>query len=146
MRDDGAYDEDEGNKKDFATIKDLTVHESLSNGIYGDCGMSFILENILIDNCVNHGIYSRFTRNNEMTNCEVSNSGGCGICVWGGLVIVRVLYSVVHHNDKSGEQSYYALHASTSSSLIKVVSPLTPETLSINNNGGRNYNFFYKVF
>ena len=44
--------------------------------------------------------------------------------------------TTIHHNGTNGND--YGLHASPSSS-IHLVSPLTKEMISTNNNGGNNY-------
>ena len=47
--------------------------------------------------------------------------------------------TTIHHNVTDRNGGEYGLHTHDSSSSIHLVSPLTKEMISTNNNGGRNY-------
>ena len=72
-----------------------------------------------------------------MKNCNVSHSKGNGLGVYnGGLMTIGGNATTIHHNGTNGYG--YGLNAEPSGS-IHLVSPLTKEMISTNNNGGRNY-------
>ena len=47
--------------------------------------------------------------------------------------------TTIHHNGTGGRLGDYGLETFGSSSSILLVSPLTKETISLDNDGGRNY-------
>ena len=72
-----------------------------------------------------------------MKNCNVSHSKRSGLYVYNrGLMTIDGNATTIHHNNTSG--GCYGLFTYDSSS-IHLVSPLTKEMISMNNNGGQNY-------
>ena len=79
-----------------------------------------------------------------MKNCNVSHSNYDGLAVCnGGLMTVDGNATTIHHNcNTNGDSGCYGLHANSTrktNSSIHLVSPLTKETISYDNAGGRNY-------
>ena len=74
-----------------------------------------------------------------MSNCQVSHSKNGGVVVWDGLITINGSGTSIHNNVTGGNSGYYGLRSYDSSSSIHLVSPLTKESVSINNGGGRNY-------
>ena len=74
-----------------------------------------------------------------MSNCQVSHSKESGVFVQDGLMTMNGNGTSIHNNVTGGNIFSYGLHTSSSSSTIHLVSPLTKETVSINNGGGGNY-------
>ena len=74
-----------------------------------------------------------------MSNCQVSHSKYSGVRVWGGLITMNGSGTSIHNNVTGGNSGWYGLYPSSSSSSIHLVSPLTKESVSINNGGGGNY-------
>ena len=111
----------------------LTLRETKGHGVYGYQGMSFILENVLIDKCREHGIGVGGTKKNQLINCEIRNCGKCGLIVMDGLIKIEGSNTKIHHN------TGYGLYTNTKSSFIQVVRPLLYQTLSIDNIADRNW-------
>ena len=78
-----------------------------------------------------------------MSNCQVSHSKRHGLAVRnGGLITMTGSGTSIHNNVTGGDSDWYGLTINTyssSSSAIHLVSPLTKESVSINNGGGGNY-------
>ena len=73
-----------------------------------------------------------------MSNCQVSHSQRSGVLVFDGLITMNGSGTSIHNNVTDGDSGGYGLTTSSSSS-IHLVSPLTKESVSINNGGGGNY-------
>ena len=74
-----------------------------------------------------------------MSNCQVSHSKYCGVSVGGGLTMNGIDTSI-HNNVTSGDKLFsHGLSTNDPSDSIHLVSPLTKESVSINNGGGENY-------
>ena len=75
------------------------------------------------------------------TNVEVRQCGNSGVCADGGGSITLIgSKTTVHDNCTKGFIDTYGLVVGSSpSSTIQLVSPLTKETVSINNGGGGNW-------
>ena len=74
-----------------------------------------------------------------MSNCQVSHSKQSGVRVFGGLITMNGSGTSIHNNVTGGTSYSYGLDTNDSSSSIHFVSPLTKESVSINNGGGGNY-------
>jgi len=132
-----------GKKEDDVNIKHLTISQSKGCGVQGDEGMSFHLFHLKIEKSGRHGVFVSDTRRNTMSNCQVSHSIGSGVYMYrGGLITMNGSGTSIHNNVTSGNSRSYGLEtysSYTSSSSIHLVSPLTKESVSINNGGGDNY-------
>jgi len=127
-----------GKKEDDVNVKTLTISQSKKKGVYGDGGMSFHLFNLNIEKSW-HGVYVLRTKRNTMSNCQVSHSKESGVLVnGGGLITMNGSGTSIHNNVTGGDSWEYGLNTFLSSS-IHLVSPLTIESVSINNGGGGNY-------
>ena len=74
-----------------------------------------------------------------MSNCQVSHSKNSGVWVMDGLITMNGSGTSIHNNVTGGYSHLYGLYSSISSSSIHLVSPLTKESVFINNGGGGNY-------
>ena len=101
-------------------------------------GMSFHLFHLKIEKSGQFGVYVSDTERNTMSNCQVSHSKYSGVEVDYGLIIINGSGTSIHNNVTGGYSGNYGLHTS-SSSFIHLVSPLTKESVSINNGGGGNH-------
>ena len=129
-----------GKKEDDVNVSNLTLRDSKGNGVYGVYnGASMHLDNVSVENSGCRGVYVYSTkRNYTMKNCNVSHSKSSGLEVYGGgLMTIDGNATTIHHNGTGGD-GYYGLNVGFSSS-IHLVSPLTKEMISTNNNGGQNY-------
>jgi hypothetical protein len=127
-----------GKKEDDVNVKHLTISQSKGNGVNGDYGMSFHLFHLKIEKSEGFGVYVVDTKRNTMSNCQVSHSKKSGVSVYDGLLTMNGSGTSIHNNVTGGSSNYYGLDSSSSSS-IHLVSPLTKESVSINNGGGGNY-------
>ena len=123
-----------GKKEDDVNVSNLTLRKSNGHGVCGWNGASMHLDNVSVENSGSSGVAVAGSKRNTMKNCNVSHSKGNGLSVWdGGLMTIDGNATTIHHNGTSGG---YGLRAFSS---IHLVSPLTKEMISTNNNGGRNY-------
>jgi parallel beta-helix repeat protein len=130
-----------GKKKDDVNVKHLTISQSKGHGVFGDGGMSFHLFHLNIEKSEYSGVSVWSTKRNTMSNCQVSHSKKSGVYVgYAGLITMNGSGTSIHNNVTGGSSNRYGLHTYDSSASIHLVSPLTKESVSINNGGGGNYN------
>jgi len=128
-----------GKKEDDVNVKHLTISQSKENGVYGYEGMSFHLFHVNIEKSERQGVWVEGTNRNTMSNCQVSHSKSRGVDVYGGLITINGSGTSIHNNVTDGYSGDDGLHPSSPFSSIHLVSPLTKESVSINNGGGGNY-------
>ena len=133
-----------GEKDQKITFIDLTVHATRAKGLWGCNGMSFDCRRLRFDQCGCHGVDAWDTKG-RLTNCQVTNCGRSGIASQGGSTIeIEGEETRINNNCNNGGQN---LFADTKSCFIHLLSPLTKEDVSKNNNdkrwyagtGGENY-------
>jgi hypothetical protein len=130
-----------GKKEDDVNVKHLTISQSKNSGVVGNEGMSFHLFHLKIEKSGEYGVYVQGTKRNTMSNCQVSHSKENGVSVYeNGLITMNGSGTSIHNNVTGEDSDYYGLYTRISSSFIHLVSPLTKESVSINNGGGGNYN------
>ena len=96
------------------------------------------LDNVSVENSEGIGVRVNGSKRNTMKNCNVSHSKYSGLFVrGGGSMTISGNATTIHHN--TGDGYGYGLEAYESSSSIHLVSPLTKEAISVNNDGGENY-------
>jgi len=155
-----------GRKEDDVTVKHLTISQSKGAGVCGGYflysyskskgmsfhsnetkwkdfrieGMSFHLFHLNIEKSEGCGVLVRYTKRNTMSNCQVSHSYRSGVFVQDGLITMNGSGTSIDNNVTGGNSYWYGLHTDYgSSSPIHLVSPLTQESVSVNNGGGGNY-------
>jgi len=130
-----------GKKEDDVNVSDLTLRKSNMRGVCGNNGASMHLDNVSVEYSGKDGVFVGGTKRSTMKNCNVSHSKYSGLEVYnGGLMTISGNATTIHHNCTPGGD--YGLYASSGS--IHLVSPLTKETISTNNHGGRNYRTTYQ--
>jgi hypothetical protein len=129
----------EGKEEDDVNVKHLTISQSKGYGVDGRYGMSFHLFHLNIEKSEGSGVAVSETKRNTMSNCQVSHSKDSGVLVDDGLITMNGSGTSIHNNVTGGDSSYYGLYTYWSSATIHLVSPLTKESVSINNGGGGNY-------
>jgi len=132
-----------GFAEDRVYVQNLTLCDSNENGI-GACGSqtaSFHLDNVSVKNSGTCGVCVFRNKHSTMRNCNVSHSVDSGLYVGDeGLITISGNGTTIHQNNTCGvEGNYYGMDVQTTSSSIHLVSPLTLETISTNNDGGRNH-------
>jgi hypothetical protein len=129
-----------GKEEDDVNVKYLTISQSKGRGVEGYKGMSFHLFHLKIEKSKGDcGVYVNNTKRNTMSNCQVSHSKNSGVLVYDGLLTINGSGTSIHNNVTGGSSGHYGLRTDHSSASIHLVSPLTKESVSVNNGGGGNY-------
>jgi hypothetical protein len=128
-----------GKKEDDVNVRHLTISQSKRYGVLGSGGMSFHLFHLKIEKSEWCGVWVNGTKRNTISHCQVSHSKGSGVLVYSGLITIKGSGTSIHNNVTDGDSDSYGLDTCTSSGSIHLVSPLTKESVSINNGGGGNY-------
>jgi hypothetical protein len=100
---------------------------------------SFILNDLMIDQCDWHGVYASGSSTlGRCKNITVSKSQGSGVLAYvGAFIILKGREISIDGNCFEGGGNDYGLIVFGHSSKIKIVSPLSNESISKGNKGGR---------
>jgi hypothetical protein len=86
------------------------------------------------------GVYASNTKG-RLINCVITQCRDSGIYCWeNALIELEGDQTKVDGNNTSGESWDYGLTTWNTSSIIRLLFPLTKESVSTNNHGGGNYN------
>ncbi len=89
--------------------------------------------------CGRHGVFAWNTKG-RLINCVITQCGSSGIvCMRNALIELEGDQTKVDGNVTSGFSYWYGLNTCYTSSIIHLLFPLTKESVSTNNRGGRNY-------
>ena len=133
----GGLKTNRGKQEYDVNVSNLTLRGSKGNGVRGYSRASIHLDNVSVENSELCGVLVQSTKRSTMKNCNVSHSKRSGLYVQrGGLMTIDGNATTIHHNVTNKYD--YGLCADSFSS-IHLVSPLTKEMISTNNNGGQNY-------
>ena len=128
-----------GEEEQRITFIDLTIQNTKYSGLVCDWGMSFDCIRAEIDQCGSYGVIACHTKG-RLTNCQVTHCKNSGIrSGWDSTIEIEGEETKIHNNCTNGKSGEYGLNAVSSSSIIHLLSPLTKEDVSTNNNGGGNY-------
>jgi archaellum component FlaF (FlaF/FlaG flagellin family) len=112
-------------KEEIVILKNMTIRDVeyavrliLSKG-------SSHLDNLHIDRC-DTGVSVNKSKKNSMKNCEIVNSKFAVAVFEGGSITIEGDKTTIHHNE-------VGLAAMKTSSTIKIILPITKESISINN-------------
>jgi hypothetical protein len=127
-----------GKRDQHCTFFDLTIQKTDLVGLYGSNGMSFDCRRVKFDKCGDNGVYACNTKG-RLTNCQITQSKYSGVLSYGYSTIeIEGEETMIEKNNTSGESDVGGLAAWDSSSFIHILSPLTKESISKNNQNG-NY-------
>lgn len=127
-----------GKKGKKCTFMDITVQKTERTGLNGQSGMSFDCLRMHFDQCGGTGVYAYDTKG-RLTNCQITQSKRSGVCSGSnGTIEIEGEETMIEKNNTSGKSCYYGLDARNSSSFIHILSPLTKEFISKDNQNG-NY-------
>jgi len=121
-------------------LQHLTLRQAKEKGVFG--WSSFTMTDVLVKQCEYDGVYaSGHGVVARCTNVEVRECGRSGVVANHGASIALIgAETMVQDNSTKGEKDEYGLAVSgSSSSTIQLVYPLTKETVSLDNDGGRNW-------
>jgi len=130
-----------GNKGKRCTFMDITVQKTEQAGLNGYHGMPFDCLRMHFDQC-GCGVVACYTKG-RLTNCQITQSKKSGVYSYYGTIEIEGKETTIEKNNTSGKSYYhkwedYGLRAHSSSSFIHILSPLTKESISKNNQNG-NY-------
>ena len=117
-------------------LKGMTINGSKKyvHGVVGSAGLSFLCVNITITQCGATGLCANNTRG-RLINCVVTDCGMSGIrSSSNGLIELEGCQTKVERNGTNGFGGCYGLSTSSTAS-IHLLSPLTKESVSVNNGG-----------
>jgi len=117
-------------------LQHLTLRQAKGHGVLGES--SFTMEEVLVDQCTYSGVSAWGDGVvGRCTNVEVRQCGMSGVCASSGASITLIGKTTVHHNCTEGLSADHGLQVyGSSSSTIRLVSPLTKEIVSVGNGGG----------
>ena len=120
-------------------ISNLTINNSICDGIHSTKGIEMHLNNITIQNSRENGVVVN-GGTNYMTNCEITNSRGNGVRVnWNGKIKIDGEQTSIHHNIYGNRtRNQYGLHTTFKDASILIVSPLT---IGISRDNYQNQNY-----
>jgi hypothetical protein len=121
-------------------LKDMTISETIENGVYGDDGLSWLCDSLTITQCGTSGVNAYNTKG-RLINCVITQCRGGGISSWeNALIELEGDQTKVDGNGTGG--GGYGLCTYHYTSKIHLLFPLTKESVSTNSGGvygGRNY-------
>jgi hypothetical protein len=127
---------EEGKK---VVMKELTMKGSSDFGLFSNNGLSFLCDSMTFTQCSGSGVFASNTKG-RLINCVITQCGGSGICCsQNALIELEGSQTKVDGNVTGGNSNWYGLDTYDTSSIIHLLFPLTKESVSTNNSGGRNY-------
>jgi hypothetical protein len=126
-------------EKKRVNVQGMTLKGSKTDGLEGDNGLSFLCKDMTFTQCGGYGVYAWNTKG-RLINCVATQCGQCGIrCDENALIELEGSQTKVDGNGTRGYGHYGLYACDRRSSIIHLLFPLTKESVSTNNKGGRNY-------
>ena len=128
---------EEGKRVD---MQGMTMKGSSDHGLFNENGLSFVCKDMTFTQCGGYsGVYAQNTKG-RLINCVITQCKWSGIeCGKNALIEVEGDQTKVDGNVTRGNGYGYGLKTYSTSSIIHLLFPLTQESVSTNNHGGRNY-------
>ena len=121
-------------------LQHLALRQAKKDGVQG--WSSFTMDDVVVEQCGDEGVVAVGTGVvGRCTNVEVRQCGWSGMVAGSGASITLIgAKTTVHHNCTTGDNVHYGLKVyGSSSSTIRLVSPLTKEEVSVDNGGSGNW-------
>ena len=119
-------------------VEDLSIQGGRGSGLHAENGMDLIVRRCKVEKFPGRGVNA----DNAHISCEDVQVVGCvysGVFAQGGgTVKLSGETTRIEGNVTSGRSDFYGLHTDDTSK-IQIVTPLTKDTISINNSGGGNW-------
>jgi len=134
-------------EKKRVNMQGMTMKGSSQWGFHASNSLSFLCKDMTFTQCSGHGVFAWNTKG-RLINCVITQCGQSGICCVGNALIeVEGCQTKVDGNVRapislkctSGKSDGYGLHTCDTSSIIRLLFPLTKESVSTNNRYGPNY-------
>ena len=120
-------------------VQGMTMKGSSESGLFNQNGLSFLCKDMTFTQCGDFGVWARDTKG-RLINCVITQCWSYGIyCFENALIELEGDQTKVDGNVESGDSDGYGLKTDDTSSIIHLLFPLTKESVSTNNLGGRNY-------
>ena len=121
-------------------MQDFTMKGSGGCGLFAQNGLSFLCDSMNFTQCGDIGVFAHNTEG-RLINCVITQCRRSGIiCGENALIELEGSQTKVDGNGTSGDGDDYGLSTYSTSSIIHLLFPLTQESVSTNNNDGRNNN------
>jgi hypothetical protein len=126
-----------GERGKKCTLMDFTVQKNGWGGLYGEKGMSFGCLRMHFDQCGGTaGVFADRT-NGRLINCQITHCVSSAVFNKNGSTIeIEGEETMFEKNNTKGYNNHYGLTALHPSSRIYILSPLTKEMISKNNQNG----------
>ena len=130
----------EGKKSEgIVEIEDLTIKGAKGEGLFAYNGMKVIMRGCTIEECGWHGV-NAYKADITCDDLQVIGCGRSGVYAYINATITLSGHGTsIQGNGTKGYSDDYGLKASSSSSSIHLVHPLTKEQISKKNGGGGNW-------
>ena len=133
----------EGSKSEgIVEIEDLTIKGGGANGLFASEGLKVIMRGCTVEDfqCQNQcqGVIA-WGADISCDNLQVVGCGGSGVLAYNTTITLSGQGTSIQGNVTKGSSNYFGLFATTTSSSIQLVHPLTKEQISTNNGGGGNW-------
>ena len=133
----------QGSKSEgIVEIEDLTIKGAKEDGLSAFLGMKVIMSGCTVEECKGRGVYAYYAD----ISCDdllVVGCGESGVCVDYATITLSGQGTSIQGNNPNGESHNvfipYGLKASSSSSKIHIVHPLTKNQISKHNGGAGNW-------
>jgi hypothetical protein len=120
-------------------LQDMAMKGSSECGLFAQNGLSFLCKRMTFTQCGYRGVVAWNTEG-RLINCVITQCKWSGIaCGDNTLIELEGDQTKVDGNVTSGRSYDYGLETWSTSSIIHLLFPLTKESVSTNNHGGRNY-------
>ena len=125
-------------EKKRVNMQGMTTKGSSRDGLHANNGLSFLCKDMTFTQCRISGVVASNTIKGRLINCVITQCGRSGIyCDENALIELEGSQTKVDGNGTWGNG--YGLETFHTSSRIHLLFPLTKESVSTNNRGGRNY-------
>ena len=126
-------------EKKRVNMQGTTIKGSSGKGLYNHNGLSFLCKDMTFTQCGGYGVYA-WNTTGRLINCVATQCEKSGIlCDENALIELEGSQTKVDGNGTRGYGHYGLYACDRRSSIIHLLFPLTKESVSTNNKGGRNY-------
>lgn len=122
-------------------VEDLTLQGGTGQGLWAHSGMDLIVRRCKVEKFQWSGVAAYMGTHITCDDVQVVGCGRSGVYAQSATVKLSGENTRIEGNVTSGYSNHYGLqtnHGAGGSSKIQIVTPLTKDTISINNGGGGN--------
>ena len=124
---------------DVVIVDSLKIKECQGVGLYARNGMDVVMRRCTVEKCPGFGV-GAVNAHVSCDDLQVVGCGGSGVYASDNSTVkLSGEDTSIRGNCTNGDSYEYGLYASSDSSKVQLVSPLTKEKISTSNGGGRNW-------